>query len=160
MAMESQETFWDLVQEIDSCMLTTLDGDKLRSRPMVPRIDLVRGEIQFLTSLSSAKIADVEAEHHVNLAFVDASAGDYVSVSGTMRVSTDRPLVRELWSPMAKMWFKNGPDDPDVAVLRCTPQDAQYWDGTGNVIKKYWEILRAVTSEHVPDLGENRKVQL
>lgn len=160
MAHDSQETFWELVQDIDICMLTTQDGAKLRSRPMAPHVDLARGEIQFLTSLHSAKIADIEAEHQVNLAFVDPGAGDYVSVSGVMRISTDRALVRELWSPMAKMWFKNGPDDPDVAVLRCVPEDAQYWDGTSNVIKKYWEMLRAASSDHRPDLGENRKVQL
>lgn len=33
---------------------------------------------------------------------------------------------------MAKTWFKEGKDDPNISLIRVIPDDAYYWDTKNN----------------------------
>jgi len=37
-------------------------------------------------------------------------------------------LIKEKWTPMVKVYFANGAEDPNLALLKIKPQDCYYWD--------------------------------
>ncbi len=66
----------------------------------------------------------------INLSFANASDQKYVSVTGTAVVSNDRAKIKELFSTPAKAWWSSA-DDPDIRILKITPDDAEFWDFAG-----------------------------
>lgn len=159
MAKESEvDKVWRLMDKVGFCMLSTLEGDDIRARPMSAHIDRDEGVIYFLTDANSAKDDDVERNPHVGLAFADISGQKYVSVSGRATVSDDRAKIRELWSTWAKAWW-SGPDDPAVRILKVAPKDAHYWDSPGTVVS-YVKMLAAAVSDARPAVGDSGTVRL
>lgn len=151
---------YDLVEKIGTCMLTSKTGDGLRARPMHAIVDREAGVISFLTDARAHKDDEVAAEPQVCLAFAKTGSNDYVSVSGRAVVTDDRGAVRAHWNEMAKTWFPDGPDDPNIRILTVTPHAAELWDGTSNSLAVAFEIAKARMQGERPDLGENRKVAM
>lgn len=149
---------WDLMDKITFAMLVTSDGAKLRSRPMSAYVDRGEGSIYFLTDARNHKDDEIAANPQVNLAFANASDQKYVSVSGTAQVSNDRAKIKELFTTSAKAWWDSA-DDPNIRVLKVTPEDAEYWDSPGTVVS-YVKMAAAAVTGGRPDIGENRKVSL
>ncbi len=149
---------WEMMEKITFCMLSTQDGEMIRSRPMAAYVRPEEGRILFLTDAESAKDEEVEARPQVNLAFADASAQSYVSVTGRARVSNDREKIRELFGTPAKAWW-DSPEDPSIRLLEVTPIDAQYWDSPGK-LRAYTRMALAAISDVRPDMGKNEKVDM
>ncbi|KTQ90903.1 pyridoxamine oxidase [Aureimonas ureilytica] len=159
MAAEATDKFWDMAEDFSTCMVTTRDGQRLRSRPMAPYLSRERGEILFLTDATSHKVDEVEAEPQVACSFTQKN--EYVAVSGTARVSQDRALIDEIWDDEAEAWMPQGKDGPNVAVLVVTPSQAEIWDVTSNKLTQAWEFAKAyIGDKPQPDTTENVKVQL
>lgn len=57
------------------------------------------------------------------------------------------------------MWW-NGPDDPNVALLRVSPQRAELWDGPSTKVVTVFEFLKSQILGAKPNLGENRKTAI
>ncbi|ALN71311.1 MULTISPECIES: pyridoxamine 5'-phosphate oxidase family protein [unclassified Aureimonas] len=159
MAEQAIDKFWDMAEDFSTCMVTTRDGNRLRSRPMAPYISRQRGEILFLTDVTSHKVDEVEAESQVALSFVQTD--EYVAVSGAARVSQDRALIDEIWDDEAEAWMPEGKDGPNVGVLVVSPSQAEIWDVTSNKLTQAWEFAKAyVGQKPQPDTTENVKVSL
>lgn len=152
----------ELIKDIDFCMLTTVDesGD-LHSRPMSSNGDIdADGDIWFFTNASSHKVSEIEKLPKVNVSFADPDNQRYVSVSGTAQLVRDRAKIDELWRPEFKMWFPEGKDDPEVALLRVGLEKAEYWDSPSSTIGYALSFVSSLVTGKEPDLGENRKVEL
>ena len=149
---------WDLMKKIGFAMLVTRDGDKLRARPMSAYIEREVNAVFFLTDARRHKDEEIAQNPSVNLSFADASSQTYVSVTGTAAVSNDRAKIKELFSTPAKAWWDSA-DDPNIRVLKFTPDDAEFWDSPGTVIS-YVKMAAAAVSGTRPDIGENRKVSM
>ena len=55
----------------------------------------------------------------VTMAFANTGSNKYVSVTwSTATVSEDRAKIKELWSPMAKAWWRTSADDRDLPASR------------------------------------------
>lgn len=132
------DAFWAMISEIKVCILVTRHGEALRGRPMGPVGNRQLGEIHFLTRPSSHKAYEIADMGFVNLAFIDRQREHYLSVSGTAKVAQDKALIRSLWDADADKWFPEGPDGPDVAVVRVKPDQAEYWDAAGGARKYAW----------------------
>ena len=50
-------------------------------------------------------------------------------------------------------------EDPNIRVLKITPDDAEFWDSPGSVIS-YVKMAAAAVTGTRPDLGDNRKVSM
>ena len=150
-----------LVKDIDFCMLTTVDETgHLHSRPMSSNGDIdPDGSLWFFTSASSHKVDEIAKLPKVSVSFADPDNQRYVSISGTAQLVRDRKKIAELWRPEFKMWFPNGKDDPDVALLRVSTEQAEYWDSPASTIGYVLNFVSSLVSGKEPDLGENRKVQ-
>ncbi|MBI5131007.1 MAG: pyridoxamine 5'-phosphate oxidase family protein [Rhodopseudomonas palustris] len=149
---------WDLMKKITFAMLATRDGEKIRSRPMAAYIRPEEGAIYFLTDARRHKDEEIANDHHVNLGFADASAQKYVSVSGYGAISNDRAKIKELFGTAAKAWW-DSPEDPNIRILKVTPEEAEYWDSPGTIVS-YVKMAVAAATGTRPDLGENRKVAI
>ena len=155
---DESERVWDLMEKISVCMLANWDGKELRSRPMAAFVRRKNNAVYFLTDARDHKDDDIRAYPKVCLAFADPSSERFVSVSGPAEVSADRAVIRELWSTPAKAWW-DSPDDPNIRMLKVTPDDAQYWEGSGRVVSSIKMALAATTGKR-PDMGENKKVAM
>ena len=149
---------WELMKKIGFAMLVTRDGDKLRARPMSAHVERDNNAIYFLTDARQHKDDELARHPDINLSFADAGDQKYISVTGTAVVSNDRAKIKELFSMPAKAWW-DSPDDPNIRVLKITPDDAEFWDSPGSVIS-YVKMAAAAVSGTRPDLGVNRKVSL
>jgi len=156
------EKLREMVKDIDFCMLTTVDeGGGLHSRPMSSNGDIdADGDIWFFTNASSHKVSEIAKLPKVNVSFADPDNQRYISVSGTAQLVRDRAKIDELWRPEFKMWFPEGKDDPEVALLRVTLEKAEYWDSPSSTIGYALSFVSSLVTGKEPDLGENRKVNL
>jgi general stress protein 26 len=149
---------WELMKKIGFAMLVTRDGDKLRARPMSAYLERGSNAIYFLTDVRRHKDDEIARNPSINLSFADAASQKYVSVSGTAVVSNDRAKIKELFSTPAKAWWDSA-DDPNIRVLKISPEDAEFWDSPGTVIS-YVKMAAAAVTGTRPDIGENRKVAI
>ena len=149
---------WELMESIGFCMLTSMDGEELRSRPMAATVERDENRILFLTDAESHKDEEVAARPNVNLAFADAGSHSYVSLTGRATVSNDREKIREIFSVPAKAWW-DGPEDPTIRLLVVTPHDAQYWDSPGKIRSTIKMAVAAVSGAR-PEMGDTAKVSM
>lgn len=152
------ERAWELMEKIGFTMLVTHDGAKLRSRPMSAYVDRKAAAVYFLSDARQHKDDEIRQNPNVNLAFADAGDQKYVSVSGTAEVSNDRAKIKELFTTTAKAWWDSA-EDPNIRVLKFTPEEAEFWDSPGTVIS-YVKMATAAVTGSRPDIGTNRKVAI
>lgn len=152
-----------LIKDIGVAMLTTVAPDGgLRSRPMATQgRGLENGELWFFTADNSGKVAEIETEHEVNLAYSEPKDQRYVSLSGRARVLRDPERARRLWSAEVKAWFPGGPDDPHLALLRVRVHTAEYWDAPSGKMAGLLALAKQkITGASAGDIGEHEKVVL
>jgi general stress protein 26 len=149
---------WELMKKIGFAMLVTKDGDRLRARPMSAYLDREANAIYFLSDARKHKDDEIAKNPQINLSFADAGDQKYVSVTGTAVVSNDRARIRELFTTTAKAWWDSA-EDPNIRVLKITPDDAEFWDSPGTVIS-YVKMAAAAVTGTRPDIGTNRKVAI
>ena len=149
---------WELMKKIGFAMMVTRDGEKLRARPMAAYLDRDANTIFFLSDARRHKDDEIAANPAINLSFADAGDMKFVSVSGTAAVSNDRAKIKELFSTPAKAWWDSA-EDPNIRVLKFTPDEAEFWDSPGTVIS-YVKMAAAAVSGTRPDIGTNRKVAI
>jgi len=152
----------ELIKEIDIAMLTTEEADgTLRSRPMGTQQTEFDGDLWFFTRIDAAKVAEVKEHRAVNVSYADAHHQRYVSVSGQATVLRDQQKIDELWTPIAKVWFPEGKDDPSLALLKVQVTQAEYWDASSNRMVQLAKFAKAlVTGKPGDDIGENEKLEL
>jgi general stress protein 26 len=146
-----------IIAKVGVTMLTTQFSGGLRARPLEARPDRDAGLIWSVTDVRSGKEHEIEAEHHVCLVFIDAAAKAYLSITARAEVRHDHAKAAEIWKSTDNMWW-NGPDDPNVCVLRVRPVTAELWDGPANPAVAAFEFAKARITGAKPNLGENRKV--
>jgi len=157
---DSLQKLRDMVKDIDFCMLTTVDekGD-LHSRPMSSNGDIdPNGDLWFFTGISSQKVSEIANLPKVNVSFADPDNQHYVSITGAAQLVRDRKKIDELWRPEFKMWFPEGKDDPEIALLRITLEKAEYWDSPSSTIGYALNFVSSLVTGKEADGGENKKL--
>lgn len=158
---ESIKKLGEMIEDIEFAMLTTAEPDgTLRSRPMATQQVEFDGDLWFFTRASSPKVDEIEQEHNVNVSYAAPDKQRYVSVSGRARLVRDKNKIKELWSPELKAWFPEGLDDPDLALLKVTAEQAEYWDSTSSTVAHLIGFVKAVATGATYQPGENEKINL
>lgn len=126
---EAIEKLKELIKHNSICMFATrLEDMPLGVRPMsVAQVD-DQGNLWFLSGKSSTKNQDIAIDSHVQLFFSNTSDQEYLSVYGMASEVDSKSKIKELWNPIAKAWFNEGVDDPDVSAIKLAPENAFYWD--------------------------------
>jgi general stress protein 26 len=118
----------DLLKHYKTALLTTIGADgHFHTRPMALQCkDLSQG-IWFATSLTSAKVHELQSNPHCAIAFHEREHDStYVSVSGNAELVKDRAVIHEMWDASWKPWFPDGPDQPDLVLIKVMPEHAEF----------------------------------
>jgi general stress protein 26 len=149
---------WDMIEKVGVCMLTTRAAGGLRARPLEARPDRTAGLIFAVTDVRSAKQDEIEVAPDVGLVFIDTKAKAYLSITARARVMRDTAKIAQVWRKTDEVWWRGGPNDPDVCLLRIEPLIAELWDGPASAARTAFEFAKAWLTGEEPSLGENRKV--
>lgn len=156
--MNTQQKVYDMLDGFDTAMLVTTTADgRLESRPMRLAEVEPAGPIWLLTSTATRKAAEVAAHPAVLLVCQDEH-GQYLSVRGRARLVRDEARVRRIFKEPFRVWFPDGPDDPNVALMAIDPIEAEFWDTSGvNRLKHLWESAKFLAGEPPdPTLDEDQ----
>ena len=149
----------EMINDIKFAMLTTVDEGNLRSRPMTNlQGDTFDGALWFFTHASAPKVDEVQKQQQVNISFADPDKQNYVSVSGNAEIVRDRAKAEELWTPAMKTWFRGGIDDPELAMLKVTVTQAEFWDSPSNKMVRAFVFAKAAITGDYSGIGEDKKV--
>jgi general stress protein 26 len=144
----------------DIAMLTTVDEDgHLRSRPMYTLKLDEEGALWFFTMADSPKVDELTEQNRVNLSYADQDDQTYVSISGVTQILKDREKIEDFWSPVHKAWIPEGPDDPDLALLKVNIEQAEYWDETSNRMERLVRLAKTLVSGERYQAREKGKVE-
>lgn len=155
---------WDLIKDIRFAMFTTHHSNgHLHARPMTLQNRAIDEDdtLWFFMSRQSESVHDIGGDSEVNVSFANPDKQAYVSVAGHAKVLEDAARKRLLWNKLNEAWFPQGPDDPDLALVKVTIAHADYWDTHHNKLVRLFEIAKAaITGKQPTDIGEHGRVQL
>ena len=166
-ALEKQlDELYGLIEGIEIAMFTTRRRDgRLVSRPMATQTQAEGSDLWFVTDIESDKLDELAFDPQVNLAYYKDRTREWVSVSGTARVTQDRRLIHELYRKDWKAWFGDaggardgGPDDPRLALIMVDVESVVYLKLDKPQPVVLFEIARAMVTGSPPDVGAQREV--
>lgn len=150
-----------LIKDIKYAMLTTLSPrGTLESRPMTTQDNHFDGTLWFFAGLDSSFVENLDGHTEVNLGYAKPGDMEFVSVSGTAKISMDRAKMKELWTDMYKAWFPQGLDDANLCLLRVEVSSAEYWDAPNGKVVQLLGFLKAIATGERAHPGEHAHVEL
>ena len=157
---ESRKKLKNLAEDIKFAMMVTGFAKRpLNAVPMTTKKVDKEGNIWFLSPKDSAHNQNIEMNEEVQLLYSDPSDMEFLSVYGQAEITRDKSLIDDLYNSRTDNWFE-GKDDPNITVIKITPQEAYYWDTKAN---KYITLLKigmgAVTGKN-QDVGVKGKMDL
>lgn len=155
---------WDLIKDTRFGMLTHRHGDGLlHSHPLTTQNkSMDEGATIYFFIPKDGEIArHVAQDPVVNIAYANTDSDSYVSVAGRAALLEDQAKKEELFTPMAKAWFPNGPTDPNVGLLAVQIEEAEFWDVDDSKMVQLFKMAKAaVTGETPKQMGEHKKLDL
>ena len=132
-ATDAVEKIREIAKDANICMFVTdLSSLPLAGRPMATQEVDEEGNIWFMSDRNSDKNRHIEEDEQVQLFYSHTNNYEYLSIFGRAEIVNDRSKIEKLWTPMAKTWFKEGKNDPNISLIKVIPEDAYYWDTKNN----------------------------
>ena len=148
-----------LAKGIRIAMLTTVDDEgQFISRPMAQQEVEFDGDMWFFAERMSRKVMQIVA--HPQVAVTLTSNDVWISLHGTAEIVTDTQKIHDLWNGWVEAWLPQGPDDPNVVLIKVTGIGAEYWDTPGGRIASVISFVKSKVTGQRYDGGENERVQL
>lgn len=160
MNQEKSGELVEVLRSFDHAMLVTQRESELRSRPMAIADRTDDGRVWFITSVDSAKLAEITEFPYVNVAMQENTR--FLSISGTVRATRDPNRIEELWSEIQELWFPEGRNDPTLILLEIVPTYAEYWDRSGvEAVKFMFNAAKSLATGETlsDDEGRHGKVR-
>jgi general stress protein 26 len=147
-ANEGVEKLKELVTAINICLFSTnlKRNDGATCRPMSAQEVDAEGNIWFFSDINSDKNREIQEDNAVQLIFSHPGKSSYMIVNGMAEISTDRKKIEALWTPVAKIWFEQGKDDPNLSLIKVNTKSAYYWDTDGNKMINFFKFLASVAT--------------
>lgn len=151
----------DVVNDFDGAMLVTHTANALHARPMgIACLDDGIGAY-LVTDIKSIKIEEINANPQALLTFQGTTK--FASMQGELTVSRGRQLIEKMWEEAWKVWFTGGKSDPNIALLKFTAHEGEYWDNAGMQGLKYvYDAAKAYVTGATPqtDEAQHAKVRM
>ena len=159
---------YELIEKMKIAMLTSRRSDgRLVSRPMATQQREPIADLWFVADLESHKMDELEHDPHINLGYFDAGSWEWVSVSGTARICTDRDQIRALYRPDWKAWFgvvadarNGGPDDPRLALILADVESVVYMKRDKSKPMVLFEVAKSLITGEPADVGRVHRLEL
>lgn len=151
MHQTAAEKIKELAKKADVCLFTTsLDKLPLTTRPMSTRDVDEDGNIWFFSRQDSNKNREIGNDNRVQLFYSNQSNAEFMSIYGRVTIIRDKAMAKKLWSAIAKTWFNEGYEDPELTLLKVEPEDGYYWDTKdGRVISLLKMVAGAVSGKEL-----------
>jgi general stress protein 26 len=154
------------IEEIEIAMMTTRRRDgHLQSRAMATQKRAAGADLWFVTAEGTPKLADLEADPHVNLSYYKDRTREWVSVSGLARLTRDRAKIHELYAPDWSLWFpKEGDerhgtaDDPRFVLIGVDVHAAVFFEVNKPQPVVLYELVKGWVTGTDPQIGEMHHV--
>jgi processive 1,2-diacylglycerol beta-glucosyltransferase len=148
---EKLETLSSLIRDFNNGMLVTIGQEgAMHARPMAIASHQEPATLWFITAGASEKVDEVARDSRAAVTLQKGQC--YVALSGNASFVLDRAKLRELWNPLADIWFDQGHRDPRALLLRFEAEHGEYWDGTGlKGLKFIAKVTRAMLGDKTID---------
>jgi general stress protein 26 len=157
---DARQKLWRMIRDIRVAMLTSEDGDVLRSRPMVASQHDFDGTLWFFTRVSSHKVQEVAADDRVAISYAEPAKQNFVSLSGHATLQRDPALIEQHWSEPLRTWFPKGTKDPEIALLRVDVDEGEYWDAPSAMMVHVYGYAKAVLTGTPPRPGDHQNLRV
>ncbi len=148
----------ELLKGFRFAMVTTRTAEgKLVAHPLTVQETEFDGDLWFVISRKASAVEHVRLDPTVGVSF--SSNDSWLSLSGTAHVVEDDAKLREQWNAGLEAWFPEGPEDPDIVLLKVDADSAEYWDSPGGRVASLVAFVKhKVTGDRME--GENEKIDL
>lgn len=109
------------------------------------------GVVWFFSAKDSDRNKYVQKDSRVQLIYADNGSSDYMSIFGNAEIVHDKAKVEELWTPLVKTWFQEGPDDPNLSLIKFTPSEGFYWDTKNGKMVAFAKMLASIVTGKTMD---------
>ncbi len=141
--VELKQLFWEELQDSPFVMLGLQGVEDSRTRPMTAQVDVPDGadkkdggQIYFFGSKSESLVSAIGQTHKAVATFTGKGHKLFAHIHGQLVLDSDRATIERLWNPIIASWYKDGIDDPDLALIRFETSEANLWRAeTGATLK-------------------------
>ena len=141
--VELKRLFWKELQGSPFMMLGLQGVEDSRTRPMTAQVDVPEdgdkedgGPIYFFGSKSESLVTAMGQTHAAVATYASKGHDLFAHVHGSLVLDQDRAVIERLWNPIIASWYKDGKDDPDLALIRFDTDSAEIWKAeTGATLK-------------------------
>lgn len=156
----SIEQLRKMIKDVKYALLTTAATDgSLHSRPLTTLDWDFDGVAWFLVPHDSRLASELTRSPDVNLAYASPEEDTFISLAGRAQVQQNPARARELWNRWAEMFFPDGPESPEVGVLRVEIRSAEYWTGPNDLIEKVTGAAKALVEKDPSGLGHHARIE-
>ena len=141
--VELKRLFWKELGSSPFMMLGLQGVEDSRTRPMTAQVDVPEGgdkedggQLYFFASRSEHLVQGMGQSHDAVATYASKGHDLFADVHGTLALDDDRAVIERLWNPIIASWYKDGKDDPDLALVRFDTDSATIWKAeTGATLK-------------------------
>jgi general stress protein 26 len=149
----------ELAKGIRIAMLTTVDEEgHFISVPMAQQEVEFDGDLWFFAERDSRVVRNLTLNPHVGVTL--SSSDTWISIDGEGEVVQDPAKASELWNSWVEAWLPQGPDDPNVVLIKVTGHGAEYWDTPGGRAASILSFAKAKITGKRYEGAENERVDL
>ena len=138
---------------------TNLGARPFSTTPMAVQQVEADGSIWFFSGKDSDRNADLEREPEAQLIWSTDENQEYLSLYGEARVLYDRQKAEQLWDPQVKVWFQEGPTDPNLSLIHFKPASGYYWDTQHGKLVSLAKMAASVVVGKTMDDGVQGKLK-
>ncbi len=122
------------LRDIDICMLTTRTDGTLHNRPMSNNRQVeYDGDTWFFAFRDSRVAREIEADPHIALGYAANDKGVWLAMEADASLIDDETEKRDRWFDDLDRWFPNGPEDPNVTLIRANATRIRSWGAAGDL---------------------------
>ncbi|WP_312186682.1 pyridoxamine 5'-phosphate oxidase family protein [Sphingobacterium sp.] len=159
---EALEKLKSIVDQIDIGTICSFNSysDYPHGVPMSRQEVDEEGNIWYICSAESETFKNISQDPRVSVFYADPKSYTFLSINGRASLSRDQERIDRYWNKMMEGWFEKGKDDPNIRLLRVSPEEAHYWDSNSNVIVNIFQMLKAAVTGNTEDIGEEGDLKL
>ena len=155
-----RERLWKEIEKAHVVMLGLVGGEPRHMQPMAAFPDEKAGAVWFFTNKSTDLHKEAGERCAAMMCVMAADKTFQACVTGELSPDADRAKIDEFWSAYVSAWFPGGKDDPGLALMRFSPDEARVWASTSGALGFAYQIVKANVSKTPPDVGVVADVDL
>jgi general stress protein 26 len=149
----------ELAKDIKIAMFTTTDDEgHYVSRPMAQQLVEADSDLWFFAQRDSHVVGHIAQRPHVGITL--SSSSTWISIDGEAEVVEDVAKAKELWNRWVEAWLPEGPEDPNVVLIKVNAHSAEYWDTPGGRVASILSFVKAKATGETYEGSENKKIDL